>query len=154
MVARLFAMGLVAAALASAQRSGRSQGGNDMPMAMSEPSRMDRISAMLDLNKDQKKQIRGILDGAQKEAAPVRDELARSATGVGDLAAEGKTGDELKPALDAYAQAEARMAAIEMQAFAKIYQALDKDQQPKSRPVFLMMTGIFNGKNWDTAPAR
>jgi hypothetical protein len=154
MVARLFAMGLAAAALASAQRSGRSQGGNDMPMEMSEPTRMDRISAMLDLNKDQKKQVRGILDDAQKEAAPLRDELAKRSADVGDLAAGGKSGDDLKPALDAYAQAEAKMAAIEMQAFAKIYQALDKDQQPKSRPVFRMMTGIFNGKNWDTPPAR
>jgi len=68
--------------------------------------------------------------------------------------AGGKSGDGLKPALDAYAQAESKMAAIEMQAFAKIYQALDKDQQPKSGPVFMMMAGIFNGRYWDTVPAR
>ena len=41
------------------------------------------------------------------------------------------------------------MAGIEMKAFAKIYQELDKDQQPRARILFQMMDGIFKSKNWN-----
>lgn len=158
MAARLISTGLLAAVVALAQQGGQGghsrQANSDMPMERSEQTRMDRISAMLSLNKDQKKQIHGILDDAQKDAGPLRDELAKASSDLGDAAAGGKSGDDLKPALDAYAQAQSKMAVIEMQTFAKIYQALDKDQQLKSGPVFMMMAGIFRGKNWDTVPAR
>jgi hypothetical protein len=41
------------------------------------------------------------------------------------------------------------MAGIEMKVFVKIYQGLDKDQQPRAQALFQMMNGIFKGKNWN-----
>jgi hypothetical protein len=41
------------------------------------------------------------------------------------------------------------MAGIEMKAFVKIYQELDKEQQSKAQVLFDMMNGIFMGKNWN-----
>ncbi len=40
------------------------------------------------------------------------------------------------------------MAAIEMNAFARIFKLLDAGQQENVRPVFTMMNGIFKTKNW------
>ena len=40
------------------------------------------------------------------------------------------------------------MTAVEMKAFAKLYKSLEKDQQSGAGPVFLMMHGMFRGKNW------
>lgn len=157
MVGRLFMAGLLAATLVYAQRGGggggRSRGGDmgaDMPMVRSQ-NRLDQIETMLKLNKDQKKQVRTIMDDAQKEAAPVRDEIAKSEVDLGEAIAEGKSQDDIDKASNAFGALHAQMAGIEMKAFAKIYQALDKDQQPGAGPVFFMMQGIFNGKNWNEA---
>ncbi len=57
--------------------------------------------------------------------------------------------EEIDGASKTYGAAEAQMAGIEMNAFAKIFQALDKEQQAKSPQVFAMFPGIFKNKNWN-----
>jgi Spy/CpxP family protein refolding chaperone len=116
---------------------------------MSRPAnRLELMSGMLKLDKDQKKQLKGIMDDGQKEAAPVKEEMLKARTAIADAVAAGKKGDDLKASLDAYAAAEAKMHQIELGAFAKIYQLLEKDQQAKAGPIFGMMAGVFKGKNW------
>ena len=51
--------------------------------------------------------------------------------------------------MNACAALQTQMAAIEMKAFAKIFKLLDAEQQKSLRPVFMMMSGIFMGKNWN-----
>jgi hypothetical protein len=121
-------------------------GGMQMPKTV---NRMDQISEALKLNKDQKKEVKTILDDGQKEAAPVREQLMKSELAVGDAIQGGKSGDDLKPLINSEAALQAQMVGIEMSAFAKIYKLLDKEQQPQTRGVFPMMKGIFNGKNWN-----
>src|ERR1035438_2889123 len=87
MIKRLLLSGLLAAALAFAQRGGGGgggasgggmggdMGGGGMPRAM--PTPMERMTTALTLNKDQKKQVKTIMDDAQKEAAPVRDQMLK-----------------------------------------------------------------------------
>lgn len=118
----------------------------DIPMSPNN-NRMDRFSEILKLDKDEKKQVKTIMDDAQKEAAPVRDEMEKDRLSLAQAVAGGKQ-EEIDAAAKTYASAESQMAGIEMNAFAKVFQALDKDQQEKSPQIFAMFTGIFKGKNW------
>jgi hypothetical protein len=154
MLRKLFLIGLLATGVALAQRGGGGGGGmggggmtEGMPRAST--NRMDRMSEALKLNKDQKKEIKGILDEGQKEAAPLRDQMSKARLAIAGNVDEGKSQDEITQAVNAYAGLEMQMTQIEMKSFAKIYQTLDKDQQAKAGVVYQMMAGIFKGKNWN-----
>jgi Spy/CpxP family protein refolding chaperone len=148
---RFLLVAMLSAALLSAQGKkgggGGGRGDDSIPMRET-PNRFDQISNVLKLNKDQKKQVKSIMDDAQKEAVPLRDEVVKSGTAVGDIVAGGKGQPEIDQAVNTYAAAEAKMTAIEMKAFAKIYALLEKDQQANAGPVFFLMRGAFKGKNW------
>ena len=144
----LLALALACASISFAQ--GKKGGGGksqDMPMMAASVNRMDQLSDSLKLDKEEKKQIKTIMDDAQKEAAPVRDEMEKDRLSVAQAVAGGKQ-EEIAAATKSYGSAESQMAGIEMNAFAKVYQALDKEQQAKSPQVFPMFLGIFKGKNW------
>jgi hypothetical protein len=125
---------------------GGEAGGIQMPRVV---NRMDQMSEALKLNKEQKKEVKTILDEGQKEAAPLRDQLMKSQLAIGEAIQGGKSQDDLKPLINSEAGLQAQMAGIELNAFAKIYKLLDKEQQPQTRGVFPMMKGIFDGKNWN-----
>lgn len=164
MLFKLLSTGILASALALAQRGGGGDmgdtgmgGGNgrggsmDVPsMSVARPSRFDRMTQVLKLNKDQKKDVKTILDDAQKEAMPVRDRISKSRIEIGDAIQGGKSPDEINQLVSSEAAVESQMTGIELHAFAKIFKVLDKDQQTNTRQVFQMMQGIFNGKNWNT----
>ncbi len=148
-------LGLMAASMVFAQGGGKKGGGGnmqDMPMPMGSANRMDQISQILKLDKDEKKQVKSIMDDAQKEAAPVRERMEKTRAAIAEAVAGGKQ-ESIDASTKEYAAAESQMAGIEMNAFAKVYQALDKEQQAKSPQVFLMFNGIFKGKNWTEAPS-
>jgi Spy/CpxP family protein refolding chaperone len=148
----VFAGFLMAAMAATVSAQGRNRGnsnmGDNMPMtSQSRPSRMDMLEKALSLNKDQRKDVKNIMDEAQKEAAPLREQMAKGRADVA-AAVEGGKSDAVDQAVKSYADLETKMAAIELKAFAQIYKLLDSDQQQKTRDVFPMMSGVFNGKNW------
>ncbi len=148
---RLLLAGILAATLASAQRGGGRGGSGvpDMPMS-SRPDKLAILSDDLKLNKDQKKLVKTVLDEGQKEAAPLRDEVTKSRQAIGEAVAAAKSQDEIDQLIKAHAALASQMVGIEMKAFVKIYQALDKDQQARSGQVlFPMMSGIFRNKNWN-----
>jgi hypothetical protein len=160
MLTKLLMTGLLATTLVFAQRGGGGGGGGmggesmggmsggGMGGGMARMNRMDMISEMLKLNKDQKKLVKTTLDDGQKSAAPVREQLAKGRKAISEAVASGSQ-DSINTAVDNYAAAEAQMATIELQAFAKIYPALEKDQQQHGAQFFAMMSGIFKGKNWN-----
>ncbi len=162
MLPKMWLTGILAAGLACAQgpmgggmpeAGGRGMVGGgrgvDMPVVPSRPNHLEMISQMLALTRSQKKDVKSILDEGQKEAAPVRERLAKTRAHVAEAIQAGKSQDEIDRAVKDCAAAEARMAAVEMQAFARIYKSLEQDQRSKVTPVFLMMAGIFKGKNWN-----
>ena len=165
MWSRLILTGVLAAAAAFAQpggmgdmgggggRGGGMGGGMDREGmgggVMRPSSRLEVISDMLKLDGKQKKEVKTIMDEGQKEATPVKDEMLKTRTALAEAVAAGKGQDEIKSVADAYAAAELKMQQIELGAFAKLYNLLEKDQQAKVRPVLGMMSGIFNGKNWN-----
>jgi nucleoid-associated protein YgaU len=150
MFLRLFLAGILAATLASAQRGGGGRGASNTPIMMG--SQSDKLTILTDnfkLSKDQKKLVKTVLDEGQKEAAPVRDEAAKSRQAIGEAISAGKSQDEIDQLVKSHAAIESQMAGIEMKAFVKIYQQLDKEQQSKAQILFQMMNGIFKGKNWN-----
>ena len=112
-------------------------------------SRLEVLTDLLKLNKDQKKGVKGAMDEGQKEATPLREQMAKSHEQIAAAIAAGKGQDEIDAAVKTYAGLEAQMVTIELKAFAKIYSVLDSEQKQKSAPVFQMMSGIFKGKNWN-----
>lgn len=149
MFSRVIVAGLLAATLLCAQgkKGNRGDSMGDMAMAPSQ-NRLDIIEGILKLNHDQRKQVKSLLDEGQKEAAPVRDQIVKAELDLGEAAGAGKNQDEIDKEAGVCGTLQAQMTGIEMKAFAKIYQALDKDQQQYAGRVFFMMQGIFKGKNW------
>ena len=139
-----------------AQRGGGGGGSRDTgpsipTMALGGGTRFDRISEVLKLNKEQKKEVKAALDDAQKLATPIHDQMMKGRQAIAEAVAGAKSQDEINQLVSANAALDAQIAGIELKAFAAIYKALDRDQQTKTGPVFMMMMGLFNGKNWNSA---
>ena len=148
---RLLLAGILAATLASAQRGGGGRGASTGPLSPmgGQADKLAMLTDTLKLNKDQKKLVKTILDEGQKEAAPLRDEATKSRQAIGEAISAGKSQAEIDQLVKSQAAIDSRMAEIEMRAFVKIYQGLDKDQQPGAQVLFQMMSGIFKNKNWN-----
>jgi hypothetical protein len=151
MFCRLLLAGILAATLASAQRGGGGRGASTGPLSPmgGQADKLAMLTDTLKLNKDQKKLVKTILDEGQKEAAPLRDEATKSRQAIGEAISAGKSQAEIDQLVKSQAAIDSRMAEIEMRAFVKIYQGLDKDQQPGAQVLFQMMNGIFKNKNWN-----
>src|SRR5690349_7397452 len=135
---KVILIGLLAAASALGQRGGgggggRGGGGGMAPMgSFGAKHKLDQLTDMLQLSKEQRKDVKGLMDEAQKEAAPLKDELSKSVAQL-SAAVQGGKQDEIDNAVAAHSQADAKMTAIEMKAFAGLYKLLDPDQRTKSR---------------------
>lgn len=157
MLVRMAAVGLLSAALMLAQ-GGRGGGGSRGGAMDNLPSvggfgpvnKTDRISDMLQLNKDQRKALKTIFDKAQKEAAPVNGEISKARGAIGEAIAAGKSQDEIAKAVNQEAELESTMAMIELKAFSEFALGLEPDQQPRAGYLFQMMRGMFSGKNWNS----
>jgi Spy/CpxP family protein refolding chaperone len=147
---RLFILGIALSTLVFAQgkKGGGGGGGGNGPMMQQGPvSHMDQFTKILKLDKDGKKQVKSIMDEAQKEATPVKDQMEKGRLAIAQAVAGGKQ-EELDASEKSYAVTATQMASIEMNAFTKIYKLLDKEQQQLAPQIYLMMPGIFKGKNW------
>jgi hypothetical protein len=147
--------GILGTTLVFAQRGGgggggRNSGQNIPSVHFGGGTRFDRISEVLKLNKDQKKEVKATLDDAQKLATPIRDQMMKGRQAIAEAVAGGKSQDEINQLVNANAALDAQIAGIELKAFAAIYKGLDSDQQTRTAAVFMMMKGLFNGKNWNS----
>jgi len=147
---KLLIVGLAVSTLAFAQGKG-SKGGGGGNTPMMQPgavSRMDQFTQILKLDKDEKKTVKSIMDDAQKDATPVKDQMEKGRLAIAQAVVGGKQ-EEIDAAAKSYAASATQMAGIEMNAFAKIYKAIDREQQQKVPQIYAMMPGIFKGKNWN-----
>lgn len=151
---KLLVAGLLCASLGLAQRSGRGGGGSEdgTPQMMAVQTKFDTIAATLNLDKDQKKAVRAILEEGAKEAAPVRDQIGKSRIAVGDAILAKKSDDEIKQAAATSSGLSAQLSQIELQTFAKIFAALDDTQKANRQGLgrlLGLMNGIYRNKNWN-----
>jgi Spy/CpxP family protein refolding chaperone len=136
--------------LVLAQRGGGGRGGSNMPGGNSGETRMDRLTSALKLSKDQRKEIKAAMDDAQKEAAPVYEQLPKSHLAIAEAIAAGKSHEEIDQAVHHHAELQTQIASIELHAFAKAVVLLEPDQKQRGIPlVFAMVRGAFGGKNWN-----
>jgi hypothetical protein len=158
MLKRILLTGLLVAAVALAQRGGGGGGGGGKGGesmggmgggGFARVDRLDTISSMMKLTKDQKKMVKATLDESQKEAAPIREQLAKGRKAIAEAVVAGGQ-DGLASAVNSYAAAEGQMTTIELKAFAKIYPTLDKEQQQGARDFYSrILPGMFKGKTWN-----
>jgi hypothetical protein len=153
MLIRLLLTMILATAPAFAQRGGGSRSGPEssisgVPLGT---TRLDSITEVLHLNKDQKKFVKTTLDDAQKVATPVCEQIVKSHEAIGKAVQAGRGQDEIKGLIGVNSALAAQLARIELEAFAKIFVKLDETQQNNARLLFQMMKGLFNEKNWNAA---
>lgn len=155
MLQRILIVGVLGSTLLCAQRGGgggggRGGGGSMVPPGSFGPvNKLDRITEMLKLTKDQKKDLKQIFDDAQKEATPVHEQIKEARVAVGDAVIAGKQEDIAK-AVNGEAALETQMTMIELKAFTKFALGLELEQQQRAAQLFQMMRGMFNGKNWNS----
>jgi Spy/CpxP family protein refolding chaperone len=152
---KLLLIGILAVSIASAQRGGRGGGGGGgMNIPMGGPymkNHMEQMTDILQLSKEQKKDIKTLMDDAQKEASPLREQLVKGRAQIAAAIQAGKP-EGVDGAVKSYSELEAQMVVIEMKAFAGIYKTLDQEQKAKASAVFRMIPGIFTQKNWVDLP--
>jgi hypothetical protein len=86
--------------------------------------------------------VEQILSDANKEAAPVGQQMLQIRQQLVNLALANKA-EEMKPLVDAYTAAAAKMTGIEASAFAKVYATLKPNQQSNAPQAFAIMAGMF-----------
>jgi len=153
MTRRILLLGLLAATvvLAQGKKGGGGGRGPDIPnVGFGGGTPLDRITEMLKLDKDQKKDLKTTFDEAQKQATPVHDQIVKSRLAIGEAVAGGKSQDEIAKACNDEAALESQMAEIELRAFTKVVSGLEKDQQQRAGGLYQMMRGMFNKKNWNS----
>jgi hypothetical protein len=148
---RILMVGLFVSTLVFAQRGGgggRSRNDDSMQgMRFNSVTPLDRVSEMLKLTKDQKKDFKAAMDEGQKEATPVQEQIVKSRQSIADAVAGGKNTEEL---VKAEGVLEAQMTEIELRTFAKVTESLEADQKQHAGGLFAMMHGIFSRKNWNS----
>jgi hypothetical protein len=158
MLTRLLTASLLSAGLMFAQGygsrvSGRNGGGEMDPRAKNgySSNRFDSIANALNLNKDQKRTVRDLLEDGAKQAGPVREQMSKSRIAVGLAITANKTEDELKQIAKTSSDLNVQLSQLELKAFAQTYAALDdtqkKDMQGLGRALALM-NGMYHIKNW------
>jgi uncharacterized membrane protein len=154
MLQRILIVGLLGSTLLLAQKGGggggRGGGGNMVPAGSFGPvNKLDRITEILKLSKDQRKDLKQIFDDAQKEATPVHEQIKEARAAVGDAVIAGKQ-EEIAKAVSGEAALETQMTMIELKAFTKFAGGLETEQQQRASQLYVMMRGMFNGKNWNS----
>jgi len=152
-------VGLLAAVVVVAALPARAftqRGGGGAPPTPLEQTRLNILESGFKLNKDQKKEVKTILDEAHKSGAPVRAALTRTHAAIAAAIQSNKSQEVIDAAVNEYAQQAAAMTALEMQALAQVLQTLDQEQRANGagvRSAFFLMRGIFlDNKRWDDTP--
>jgi Spy/CpxP family protein refolding chaperone len=135
---------------------GGSRDGGMMGPVTSRPEPLDQFVQLLKLNKDQKKDFKGIMDDTQKEVTPLRDSMTKSRDLIAATIESGKSQDEVDQAVKSFAALEAQVSGVEARAFSKIFAGLDADQKTNAQALVSTLTfmhEVFKRKNWNTQPS-
>jgi Spy/CpxP family protein refolding chaperone len=117
-------------------------GGGGMPggMGMARTDKSDAIAKELQLTKEQKTDVDGIFDAAQKEIAPLVPKIRDGRVAITAADLQGQSPDEPVKALAAL---NAQVLKVELDAIAKVMAKLDDKQKPKSAKLFELVDGMF-----------
>lgn len=112
-------------------------------IGMQQRTPAERFADRLKLDsKTQIPAVEQILSDAAREAAPIGQQMLQLRQQLVNLALEKKSA-EMKPVVDEYTVAAAKMAGVEARAFAKVYATLKPNQQSSASQAFAIMAGMF-----------
>ena len=156
MIKKLIVAGLLCTGLLLAQgkssRGGSKMGDNMGAAPMGPATRFDDIANALNLNKDQRKTAKTILEDGARETAPLRDQLSKSRVAVGEAVTASKGQEELKQIAKSSSDLAVQITQFEIKAFAKIFAGLDETQKQDMRGLgrALSLTNeMYHIKNWN-----
>ena len=117
-------------------------------------TRMQILTDAFALDKDQKNEVKILMDGAYKSAAPLRADLTKTRLALAQAVIATKPDAEVTAATKAYGAAAAAMTALEMKTLAEILAMLKPEQKDAGlQEVFYMMRSALSGeKKWDEVP--
>src|SRR5260370_7547512 len=122
MLNRILLAGLLASALAFAQRGGGGggggRGGSNMPSMPFSGTKLDRMSDALKLNKDQKKDVKAAMDDAQKEATPIHNQMVQGRLAIAEAIAAGKSQEEIDKPVHSEPDLDTQLTSIQLHTFA------------------------------------
>ena len=114
------------------------------PLDLSTPTPFLQFVSRLKLDtRSQVPAVQEVFSEALKEAAPISQQMLLLRQQLVNLALANKR-DEMKPVVDAYAVAAAKMTGIEAHAFAKVYVTLKPNQQSGGSEAFAAIAGMFH----------
>jgi Spy/CpxP family protein refolding chaperone len=122
-----------------------------------DPTLRTRLQVLTDafsLDKDQKNEVKILMDGAYKTAAPIRADLTKTRLALAQAVIDNKPEADVAAATKAYAAASTAMATLEMKTLAQMLAMLKPEQKDAGlQEVFYMMRGALQGeKKWDETP--
>ena len=122
-----------------------------------DPALRTRLQVLTDafsLDKDQKNEVKIVMDGAYKAAAPLRADLKKTRLALAQTVIDSKPEADVTAATKAYGTAAAAMTALEMKTLAQILAMLKPEQRDAGlQEVFYMMRSSLSGeKKWDETP--
>jgi len=122
-----------------------------------DPALRTRLQVLTDafsLDKDQKNEVKILMDGAYKAAAPLRADLTKTRLALAQAVIDNKSEADVAAATKAYAAASTAMAALEMKTLAQILATLKPEQKDAGlQEAFYMMRAALQGeKKWDETP--
>lgn len=114
------------------------------PLDLSTPTPFLQFVSRLKLDtRSQVPAVQEVFSEALKEAAPIGQQMLQLRQQLVNLALANKR-DEMKPVVDAYAAAAAKMTGIEARAFARVYRTLKPNQQAGGSEAFAVIAGMFH----------
>jgi len=135
-----------------AQGGGR---GGTPSLGAIQPTRLDVIETAFQLQKEQRKAVKTLLDEAHKAAAPIREQLTKTRAGIVAAVQARKPQPEIDAAVSVYAVQATAMTDAEMTALAELLQSLEKEQRANAAAIqttFFLMRNMFLDKKWDDVP--
>jgi hypothetical protein len=106
----------------------------------------DRLAEDLGLNRDQRKEVKDILDQTQTAAKPLQDELQGTRQALKVAVRAGKPAAELEPLHQQIGVASAKLAALQSAAFAESLKLL-KDDQKNDADILYEVLGMIAGSS-------
>ena len=127
-----------------AQRGGGGGRGGGAPGGFGMRSdKSDALAKELKLTKEQKTDVDGIFDAAQKQVTPLAPQVRASRVDISAAQMAGKPPDDDVKKLAAL---DAQILKIELDAIAKVMAKLDDKQKPKAAKLFEMVDGMFQAQ--------
>src|SRR5215831_15820958 len=113
MLTKLLVIATFTAIAAIAQPGGGGGGGGMGGMRARTPAKFEAFFDKLKLSKDQKEEVSTLFDDAQKDAAPLREQMMKGRQAIAEAMFAKKSDAEVGKLMEAYTQVSAQMTGIE-----------------------------------------